>query len=67
MALVFIKKIGSRSSWAYPHIFLRSPWRLCLLELAAGKSFAAAPKIVKYIVASATDFLCHHSEWSELT
>jgi hypothetical protein len=36
--------------------------------LAAGKSFVAAPKIVKYTVASAADFLCHHSEWScELT
>jgi hypothetical protein len=37
------------------------------LELAAGKSFVAAPKRARNTVASVVDFLCRHSGWSELT
>jgi hypothetical protein len=37
------------------------------LELAAGKSFVVAPKLVRNIVASVVDSLCHHSGWSGLT
>jgi hypothetical protein len=33
-----LHKIGSRFSWAGPHIFLRSPWRLYLLELVAKRA-----------------------------
>jgi hypothetical protein len=33
-------------------------------RFTAEKSFVAAPKIVKYTVASVADFLCHHSKWS---
>jgi hypothetical protein len=32
------------------------------LELAAGKSFAAAPKLARSTVAFAVDSLYHHSE-----
>jgi hypothetical protein len=38
------------------------------LALAAEKSFAAAPKLARSIVAFAIGSLYHHSEWSyELT
>jgi hypothetical protein len=37
-------------------MFLWSPWRLYLLELAAGKSFVAAPKLVKNTAVSVVDF-----------
>jgi hypothetical protein len=43
-------------------IFPRSPWRLCPLALAAKKSFAAAPKLVKNIVAFAVESLYRHFE-----
>jgi hypothetical protein len=43
---------------------------LAPLPLGAGgrKELVAAPKIVRYTMASAADLLCHLSEWScELT
>jgi hypothetical protein len=44
--------------------FPGSPWRLCLLALAAEKNFAAGPKLVKSIVAFAVDSLDHQLEQS---
>jgi hypothetical protein len=62
MALVFTTKPAVDLPGLIPISSSKAPGAF------AGKSFVAAPKIVRYNVASATDFLCHHSEWSyELT
>jgi hypothetical protein len=62
MALVLTFKIGSKFSWADPQTFLRSPWRLCPLELGAEDSSVAAPKLERNTAAFVADFPYRQSE-----
>jgi hypothetical protein len=42
--LCFLYRTSKTVSLVDLRIFRRSPWRLCLLELVAGRKFAVAPK-----------------------